>query len=266
MPEFFATKFGRPIGHPLVRLAARAEQMSIRLADHVLTCTEEMRQAFVGRGAPPDKITVVLNSADESVFNRNRSTLPNPARFTLISHGSIEERYGLDLVVRAVAALRTEIPGIRLEIFGEGAFRLALERLVDELQCRDLVWLSDGFVPMPDLLDALARADVGLVAMRADAFRDLTHCNKMYEYLTLGLPVISSRTRSVRAYFPDDALQYFTPGDVDDLARAIRELYADPVRRRQLVRNATRALDPYRWPHQRALYRSVVDDLLDEAA
>lgn len=266
MPEFFATKFDLPLRHPLVRLITAAEQMSIRLADRALTCTEEMRQAFLTRGAPPEKVTVVLNSADEQVFDA-RCREPGPAeRFTLICHGSIEERYGHDLVVEAVATLRGLIPGLRLRIFGDGAFRPELERLVNRLGCEDIVGLSDGFVPMDELLDALAHADVGVVAMRRDAFRDLTHCNKMYEYLTLGIPVVSSRTRSVCAYFPPDSLQYFTAGDVDDLARAILELYESPHLRRELVSNASQVLARYCWPRQREVYRDVVNSLLTKAA
>ena len=41
-------------------------------------------------------------------------------RFTLICHGSVEERYGLDTAIRAVASLADEIPELRLQIFGKG--------------------------------------------------------------------------------------------------------------------------------------------------
>ena len=73
MPEFFATKFGLPLDHRAVRLIGAAEQASIRFADFAITCTEQMREAFVGRGADPDKIGVVLNAADEAVFDPART-------------------------------------------------------------------------------------------------------------------------------------------------------------------------------------------------
>jgi hypothetical protein len=60
MPEFLATKYGLARGHPVVRLVARLEQASIRFADEAITCTEQMRAAFVRRGAPAHRITVVL--------------------------------------------------------------------------------------------------------------------------------------------------------------------------------------------------------------
>ncbi len=50
MPEFFATKFGVALDHRGVRVVAAAEQASIRFADFAITCTEQMREAFVGAG------------------------------------------------------------------------------------------------------------------------------------------------------------------------------------------------------------------------
>lgn len=267
MPEFFATKFGKPASHPLVRLVARGEQLSIRLADRVMTCTDQMRDVFVQRGADPDKISVLLNAADESVFDVERyPNVPDPQHFTLVCHGSIEERYGLDLVVEAVAQLRDELPGLRFRVFGDGAARPALLRQVEVLGLSDRVWVSDGFVPMDELLEGLASADAGVVAMRRDAFRDLTQCNKMYEYLALRLPVISSRTRSVEAYFGDDAVAFFGPGDVDDLVRVVRRLHDDVALRAALVTSGTAALQPYRWSEQRRRYHLLLQELLDHAA
>ena len=55
MPEFFSVKYGVGPAHPALRLLAAAEQMSIRFADRVITCTEEMRETFVRRGADPEQ-------------------------------------------------------------------------------------------------------------------------------------------------------------------------------------------------------------------
>jgi glycosyltransferase involved in cell wall biosynthesis len=233
------------------------------MADEVLTCTDQMKEAFVQRGAPADKITVILNSADEAVFDVGAyPPAPQPDRFTLLCHGTIEERYGLDLVIEAVALLRDELPDLHFDIHGQGEYRQQLEQMVRERGLEGRVHISRGFIPMADLLRAISRADVGVVAMKQDVFRDLTHCNKMFEFLAMQIPVITSRTRSVAAYFPDSALRYFRPGDVEDLAQAIRELHADADRRQELVEQGTKAFEPYRWPEQRRIYREVVNRLL----
>jgi glycosyltransferase involved in cell wall biosynthesis len=263
MPEFFATKFRASPSHPAVRLLARLEQASIRFADRAITCTEQMRMAFVARGAQSEKIEVILNSADEEIFDPERypPTGSEPDRFVLLSHGSIEERYGLDTAIRAVARLAGEIPGLRLEIFGEGAYLGELQELAQQLGIEDRVFFSDGLVPLDDLLRAIAAADAGLVAMKRDLFRDLTHTNKMFDFISMRRPVIVSRTASVEAYFDESCFQLFDSADDRDLARAIRGLHADPGLRERLVSRAAEVNEPYRWPRQRELYRHVVERL-----
>jgi glycosyltransferase involved in cell wall biosynthesis len=263
MPEFFSVKFGVSMRHPVVRLVAAAEQASIRFADRVITCTEQMREAFVARGAAPEKVTVVLNSSDEAVFDAARHP-PAPrrdGRFTLICHGAIERSYGHDTLVRAAALLRDELPGLRIEIYGDGTYREELTRLADSLGLNGSLWMSDGWVPIDELVAAIAAADAGVVAMRRDRFRELTHCNKMFDFIAMRRPAIVSRTRAVEAYFGEDAFALFESGDEQDLARAIRALHADPALGARLVARAGAAGAPYRWERQRRVYTRVIEEL-----
>lgn len=261
MPEFMGTRFGRSPRSLLVRTIAAMEQASIRFAHRAITCTEQMREAFANRGADPSRITVVHNSADEQTFQ------PRPGNgrvdgFRLICHGSIEERYGIDTVIRAVALLRDELPDLAFDVYGEGSQRRPLMALARELGVEDRVRFSDGFVSLEELTSAIAGADAGVVAMKRDAFRDLTHCNKMFDFFSMRRPAIVSWTRSVAAYFDDEAVEFFRADDPADLARAIRRLNRDPERRAELVEGAARQNEPYRWARQRDVYLSVVDGIV----
>jgi glycosyltransferase involved in cell wall biosynthesis len=260
MPEFFATKFGTDLEHPAVRAVAASEQAAIRFADVAITCTDQMREAFVGRGANPEKIGVVHNGAEEDVFDPE--THPPRARdngsFTLLCHGSVEERYGLDTAIRAVASLSEEIPELKLRIYGEGSQLRELRELANQLDVRDRVEFNGSWIPVEELVEAIAAADAGVVAVKRDVFRDLVHCNKMYDLVAMRRPVITSRTRSVEAYFSDDAFLYFTADDHEDLARAIKRLHGDPELAAKLVERAREEVEPYRWPRQREVYRSYV--------
>lgn len=262
MPEFFATKFGTSMEHPAVRLLVRLEQASIRFAHAVVTPTAQLRALFVARGADPDKISVVMDGADEDVFRRQPRAAADPGGFTLISHGTIEERYGLDTAVEAVALLRAEIPGLRLRIYGEGSDKPRLAGLAVARGVADRVWFSDGFVPFPELVHALSIADGGVVAMKRDVFRDVTLPGKLFDFVAMGLPSVVSRTRSVEETFGADCFEYFESGNPEDLARAVRRLYTDPARRARLAEHARRIAEPYRWPQQRNAYLALVDALL----
>jgi len=263
MPEYGATKYGVPLTHPIVRVLAALEQASIRFADFVITCTEQMREKFVERGASPDKIAVVLNSFDEEKFDPSRYAARKDKSddFVLISHGTIEENYGLDIVVRAVGLLRERIQGLRLEIYGEGTHRPTVEALVKSLGLEDRVWFSPGFLPLAELLPHIAEADAGVVAVRRSAYRDVTLCTKMYDLVSMRRPVIISRTPAVEAYFGDGCFQMFESGNEHDLARAIYELYAHPDIGRRSVAKAARVGEPYRWVHQAKAYLAIVERL-----
>ena len=190
---------------------------------------------------------------------------PSPRRtdaLTLICHGAIERSYGHDTLLRAIALLRDEIPGLRLEIYGDGTYRCELERLAGDLQLNGAVHMSDGWAPIGQLLQAIASADAGVVAMRRDAFRDLTHCNKMFDLIAMRRPAIVSRTHAVEAYFGESCFALFESGDEHDLARAIRALYRDTQLGDRLVQRAAEVSEPYRWRHQRDIYRRAVETCL----
>jgi glycosyltransferase involved in cell wall biosynthesis/peptidoglycan/xylan/chitin deacetylase (PgdA/CDA1 family) len=265
MTEFFGAKFGAAPGSLPWRAVAAAEQASIRFADYAFTCTNEMRAAFIARGADAGRLGVVLNSSEEDVFDVER----HPPRgsddggFVILCHGSVEVRYGIDTAIEAVALLRDEIPGLRLQVFGDGSYVEPARALAAARGVADRVAINGRWEPMPVLLDAIAGCDAGLVAMKRDAFRDLTHCNKMYDLVTMRRPVLMSRTRSVQAYFDEECFEYFESDDPRALADAIVALHGDPARRAARVRHATNALEPYRWPRQREIYQGYIQRLLE---
>ena len=264
MVEFFMTKYGAAPTDLKTRLVRRAEQASIRFADFALTCTNEMRDAFVARGADPARIGVVLNASPEEVFDvvRHPPRGTGPEQFVVMCHGTVEERYGIGTAIEAVALLGDDVPGLKLAIMGTGSYLPEAERQVEALGIGDRVDLNGRWVPIGELLDAIASCDAGLVAMKRDAFRDLTHCNKMYDLMTMRRPVLMSRTRSVANYFGDDCFEYFTAGDPQALADAIKRLHDDPARADEIVDRATDALEPYRWKHERQRYIGFVSALI----
>jgi glycosyltransferase involved in cell wall biosynthesis len=263
MPEYGATKYGVPLEHRMVRTLAFLERVSIRFANFVTTCTEQMRERFIERGAPADKIAVVINSFDDERFKPERyiGAAPKSAdTFTLICHGTIEPNYGLDLVVRAVGMLRDRVPGLRLDIWGDGTHRPAVQALTRELGLEDRVRFT-GWVTMEELMPHLAAADAGVVAVRRDAFRDVTLCTKMFDLVSLRKPVIISRTRAVEGYFGRECFEIFESEDVPGLADAIYAVYADSSLRERLVFNATARNESYRWAHQAKRYVEVIEGL-----
>lgn len=256
MPEFFEGRFGT--GHPVLsRLVRWQERVSCAFADHVITVSEHWRRALAGRGVPPGKVSVVMNVADERIFvARTRSRVTRDG-LHLLYHGSVHERYGLDLAVRAVATVKEEIPGVTLTIVGLGDAIPALRRLREELGVEQIVEIREELLPAEDLPDLIAAADVGIVPYRNDVFTDGLLPTKLMEYAEMGLPSIASRTSAIVEYFSDTMVEFFEPGDSGDLARAIRAVRPDR-RRRDLARGAQNFTSRYNWTEIGAAYVGLV--------
>ncbi|MCS6880715.1 MAG: glycosyltransferase family 4 protein [Oscillochloridaceae bacterium] len=259
MPEIFMVKYGIGPRHPVVRLLSAMEQAAIAFADYAITCTEEMKRIFVARGAPADKFAVFLNTSNEAIFRPlEAASPPAPDTFTLMTHGSIEERYGHATAIRAVALLRAHIPGLRFEIFGDGTARQRVEQLTRELGVDDIVCFH-GYVSFEDLVRAINRADIGVVTIEQRPEMRWVHTLKMFDYLAVGKPVVISRLRAVEDYFDDTCLTYFDHNSPEALAEAVLMLYRNPELRQNRVRNASKVYETLRWPVQAVEFVALIE-------
>jgi glycosyltransferase involved in cell wall biosynthesis len=262
MPEFFAARTDASPHSFLLRAVRFQEKLSCRFASHVITVTQGWRETLIGRGVPADKVSVVMNVADTRVFRMRPDPAPADAdRFELLYHGTFTHRYGVDLIVTAAHVLRDEIPELRVRLLGDGDTREDLVGMIGDLDAADRVTLSEGMVGVDDLPDAIARADVGIVPNRSNVFTDGILPTKLLEYVAMGVPVIAARTPTVESYFDDRQVEYFAPGDADDLAKHIRILHADPERRKTLVHNADEFNRSFPWHVISANYAEVVGRL-----
>jgi len=263
VPELYMLKFGGSPNHPIVRITHWVEQKSTAFADHVITAGEPFRRRLITRNVPPDKVTVIMNSADPRLFRpvqRAETKLGRNGRFTLMYHGSLFERNGLDIAIKAVDRLRSKIPELRFHIYGQGEAADKLGRLIKELNLSERVQLG-GFIPIDEIPKLIAAADLGVVPVRQNLFTDLAHSTKAFEYITMGVPVILARTAAMVELFGDIPDMFFQPEDVDDLAARILTLHQEPERMQRLLDAARRAYAPYAWENQRREYLMLMHQL-----
>ena len=265
MPELYASKFGLPESHPMIRLLRVLERGSIAFADSAVAVHRPHLDALVRHGNPEERFGIVMNVPDPSLFAR-RASEPPESPFRLVYHGMIGRRNGLDVAVRAVAQARAAIPDIELRIIGDGDDAERLEALIDELGVRDVVRFDRGLFDMGELLPVIARAHVGIVPILDDAFTRFMLPVKLLEYVALGIPVIASRTATVSDYFDDSMICFSAAGDADDLARRIVELRRHPEERMRLAAAADGFNAQHGWECERERYYRMVDGLIASAA
>jgi glycosyltransferase involved in cell wall biosynthesis len=241
------------------RLAAALERWSLRFADRVITVHEPYRDLVAERGVPRDSITVVLNTPDDERFPLLEPPTPSdPPR--LIHHGTLVRRYGLDVALLALAEARGKVPGVRLEIIGDGDHREEIVRRVDELDLHDAVTLSPGAIPLEEVPGRIRSADVGIVPFLDDRFTRAILPTKLLEYVRMGRPTIVSRNPVIERYFGDDEVYYVEPGDVTGVTEAIVRIADDPAAAAERAVRAQRFFEREGWPVARRRFWNVMEE------
>lgn len=258
MPELLAYLWQTTDRHPVVRGLAFLERISAAFASRVIVTQEMPRRIAVKRGVAEEKLSVVLNCADELIFNR--TSVPNTprddGRFEIVTHGVILERYGIQILIDALPRVLQTIPDTHVQIFGAGEYRDELEKQVASAGLEEHVRFR-GFAPLDELLAGIAGADAGYVGM----LNDQVLPNKLMEYVAMGVPVILSRWPTFTYYFPDDSATYFEAGNANDLANSLLRIYNDRDAARARAERAVSRYQHYRWEVQREVYLSLYSDL-----
>ncbi len=267
-PELARSKLGLPSDHPVVRINAWIEKICVRFSSHVLTATNSFKALLVQRGIPDEKITVVMNAADRRFFSPDWPGVPDRKdreRFTLLYVGTVAERYGLHILVRALPLLRSEIPGIRLRVVpkirNEGKGLDDCLELAERLGVGDLVRVDEP-VPLEEMPSIMKEADIGCYPALRDCHMDIALSLKIPEMVDVGLCIVASRLSVLEDLYGEDAIAFVPPGDPNALADRIIELYRNPRTRQQLAATARERAQDFSWERQYEIYKATLEKLL----
>jgi glycosyltransferase involved in cell wall biosynthesis len=265
-PEFYISKYGMTKDSRLVGLLKRIEKMSFDFADHVITINTPITRLLADRGLPSAKATEIMNSVDESFFEKvSKSSAPaqageEQAQFVMMYHGTLSHIYGLDIAIEAFGLAQKEIPGTQFWILGDGPEKPALEALACKAGLGNQVRFIDRVRP-DEVLQWLSRCDVGVLPTRRDIFLDFSFPNKLSEYIIMGKAVISARLKAIRYYFSEEGLIFFEPNNPADLAKQMALLYRDKSLRAQFAAKARQEYVPIRWDVMKQRYLKMMDDI-----
>lgn len=261
MPEFYCARFNTSMSSLPVRLVAWQERLACRFAHHVITVTELWRQTLICRGVAPAKCSVVMNLADPRYFGRSAASKEPSGTLRLIYHGTITWRYGLDLLLQALARVRATIPDVHLTVHGRGEYLDVIHSLVRSLQLEPQVSIDSDLLDASDLAQLILSNHIGVIPYRRNIFTDGILPTKLMEYIALGRTVIAARTPAITAHFDENMIEFFAPEDVEDLARRIVYLYEHPERQRELAHNAAGFNIKYNWSAEQERYVNLVTQL-----
>jgi len=259
VPEFYASKFGASHRSFTFKLLLFVERMSVVFSDHVIISNDIWYQKLISRSVSENKCTTVLNYPDESIFYP-RKIEKNKDKFLMIYPGSLNTHQGLDIAVKAVSIIKDDIKNLEIHIYGEGPQKKYLVSLIYKLGLADRIILKPQ-LPINEIAETMSKADLGVIPKRNGPFGGEAFSTKSLEFMSLGVPIIMSKTKIDQYYFNESIVKFFEPDNEKDLAGAILQLAHNGGLRERLSKNAQEFVKNYSWENRREVYFNVVDSL-----
>lgn len=226
-----------PAKHPLKQALARA---ITRPLDGVIAVSDHVRRQSLAEGYVQAPHHVVHNGVRTRPFDaatgaqratdfRARFGIPQAARL-VVQVGWLVPEKGVDVFLRAAAALAPEQPDVHFALVGEGSHSREYRQLARRLGLGDrLTWTGAVAAPVDE--GAFAAADVCCqLSLWAEAFGFT-----VVEAMALGVPVVASRIGGIPEVVHDGVTGVLVqPGNVEETTARLHQLLNDESLRQRL--------------------------------
>jgi len=264
------TAVNRVLRNP--RIAGFLERLVLRTADYVTVVSEESRDRALERGADAQRLAVVGNTPEHPEALRAESPRPDTLsdlgeQPVVLFVGILIHDRGLQTLVQAFPEVLQAVPEAVLVIVGDGPERPGLERLTTSLGISEHVVFT-GWEDHSRLGAYYRSARVGMLPFLPIGQINFTLANKLFDYLSAGLPVVATDVPPMRRVISEGDVGLLVPGrDPSELAAAIvRILDLDPGEWDRMSERACRLVDErYSWQYDARRMVDAVRSLADQA-
>lgn len=200
-----------------------AERALARRSARIVCITAALARFCEERvGLPPSKLRVIHYGLDQPPAAWGAPGGPElpPDERVVLAVCRLDAQKGLDVAVRALAAVRETEPRVTLVVLGEGPLRQRLEQLAAELGVAEAVHLPGR---VGDVAAWLRRAELLVHPARWEGFG-----LALLEAMLCGTPVVASAVSSIPEIVLDRETGLLVPpDDADALAASVLELLRD---------------------------------------
>ncbi len=265
-PELYEAKFGRRgvFHHLLLKL----ERCTFATADASIATNETFKSIATTRGGmDADRVFVVRSIPDLSRFKRIEPShdLRNGRRNVVGYVGIMGAQDGVDLLIEAMAHLvnaqgRTDTQCV---LVGSGTELDRLKRMVVTHALTDYVTFT-GFLSGQPLLRAFSTFDIGAIPDPKNGYNDKISMNKVFEYMSLGIPFVQFDLDEGMKVAGDAALvaRHNSPAEfAGQMARLLNDM---KLRDALADIGRARAKALLRWETERAQLLAAYDCILKE--
>lgn len=198
-------------------------------ADRVIVVVDEMKEQLVQRGLPEDKIFVVSNTVDVDLFDAavfDESIIDQYKEwYTILYLGKFSVERGLGTAIEAMPKIAEKIPNARLLLVGEGKNRKELENFAKGARAENLVQFT-GWVDFSQVPSYMKAAQICIVPQPSSPFIDTTIPHKLFQYMAIGKPVITSDAKPLKKVVEDcQSGEAFMSRNADSFAETVIRVY-----------------------------------------
>lgn len=229
------------------------ESRQIPRFDHVFTVSPELEEWVVScYSLDAGRVSVLANYPDDTFLNLAARALETRARSDrpriLVYAGYIRESRGIQDVIAALPIVARGFPDIRFRIIGTGDYSEELKSIAHRLGVADLVEFR-AMLPPGDVPGALAECHVGVSCYHLTEQAHQTVPGKLFEYMAVGLPILSSGRRSVKRITGNvDCGLVYESSEPQSIASLIGSLLSNPREASEMGERGRRAvLEYYNW-------------------
>jgi len=258
VPEFYISKFGLNKKSLIFKLLIFVEKVSTLFSNHIIIANDLWVEKLTNRSVKKEKCSVYLNYPDLNIFYKREKKNKNTKKFIAVYPGSINWHQGLDIAVKAIGSIKEKLNNFEFHIYGDGPEKNNLIKISDEMKINHLIKFY-GIKPLEEIAEIASEADLGIVPKRKDSFGNEAFSTKIFEFMSLGVPVISSDTKIDKFYFNDDVIEFFISGNEKDLSNKILEMIKNEKRRNEIIKNSKEFIKNYSWDKHKNRYFNLLD-------
>ena len=271
-PELYEAKFNKK--GRFHTLLLWLEKLTFKTADVSIATNETFKEIAVRRGGmDPDRVFIVRSVPDLTRFKRvePNTDLKNGRKYLAGYVGIMGAQDGVDLLIDAMDEL-VNAQGrrdIQCAIVGSGTELPNLQRKCTAKGLDDYITFT-GFQSGEPLLKAFSAFDIGVIPDPKNTYNDKISMNKVFEYMSLGIPFVSFDLVEGRKASGEAAL-YARDNDPKDLSDKMAKLFDDADLAGALAEEGRcRARALLKWENERArllaAYSLVLEDTGKTAA
>lgn len=245
--DFFVDVYfsAHPLLRPLARWIRRIDLAAWKKLPLIFTRVRHTREYLAAQGIPAERIFPVYDPCDMAVYHPGDKKAARAKigfagdETVLVHHGILHPNKGNDRILQALADVRSEHPGLRYLLIGDGPDMARLKDIARRLNLGDIVRFTGWLATREEVNTALNASDIGLV-MRIGQESDNFHATgALVHNMAAGLPILAARLGGVSEIAIEDRnALLFDPNDMAEFKTKLGRLIRDPGLREQLGKTA----------------------------